>query len=74
MIFIENHDKPGLIGEIGTLLGKNSHNIANFHLGRNENNNGSAIALIALDDEPSSQALDEIAKLESVIKLQKLKF
>jgi D-3-phosphoglycerate dehydrogenase len=74
MIFIQNHDKPGLIGEIGTILGKNNHNIGNFHLGRKANKEGYAIALIAIDNEVSENSLHEIEKLESVTKVQKLKF
>ncbi|MEM7617272.1 MAG: phosphoglycerate dehydrogenase, partial [Pseudomonadota bacterium] len=35
MIFINNIDEPGLIGNIGKLLAENKINIANFHLGRN---------------------------------------
>ena len=34
MIVIRNNDQPGVIGEIGTLLGRHGVNIANFALGR----------------------------------------
>ena len=36
LIFMKNHDVPGVIGHVGTVLGKNSINIANFSLGRRE--------------------------------------
>ena len=36
LIFMKNHDVPGVIGHVGTVLGRNSINIANFSLGRRE--------------------------------------
>ena len=34
MLFINNLDKPGFIGALGTMLGEANINIATFHLGR----------------------------------------
>jgi D-3-phosphoglycerate dehydrogenase len=36
LIFMRNHDVPGVIGHVGSVLGKNAVNIANFSLGRDE--------------------------------------
>lgn len=36
LIYMKNQDVPGVIGHVGTVLGKNSINIANFSLGRRE--------------------------------------
>ncbi len=36
VIFMRNHDVPGVIGHVGTVLGRNGVNIANFSLGRRE--------------------------------------
>ena len=36
LIFMKNHDVPGVIGHVGTVLGRNKINIANFSLGRGE--------------------------------------
>ena len=36
MLLFENNDQPGVIGEVGTILGKHGINIANFALGRTE--------------------------------------
>jgi D-3-phosphoglycerate dehydrogenase / 2-oxoglutarate reductase len=33
---MKNLDVPGVIGHVGTVLGRNSINIANFSLGRRE--------------------------------------
>jgi D-3-phosphoglycerate dehydrogenase len=36
MIFMKNQDVPGVIGHVGTVLGRNAINIANFSLGRRD--------------------------------------
>ena len=36
MLIIANDDQPGVIGEVGTILGRHGVNIANFALGRGE--------------------------------------
>ncbi|MBI3280858.1 MAG: phosphoglycerate dehydrogenase [Acidobacteria bacterium] len=36
VVFLKNEDVPGVIGYVGSLLGKNGVNIANFSLGRQE--------------------------------------
>ena len=68
MLFITNEDKPGLIGELGTILANSQINIATFHLGRTKIG-GDAIALIEVD-EPVSQktisALETIPQVKSV--------
>lgn len=36
LVFLKNDDLPGVIGHVGTVLGRNNINIANFSLGRKE--------------------------------------
>jgi D-3-phosphoglycerate dehydrogenase len=36
VIFLKNHDVPGVIGHVGQVLGRNGINIANFSLGRKD--------------------------------------
>jgi len=36
LIFMKNQDVPGVIGHVGTVLGRNRINIANFSLGRRD--------------------------------------
>jgi D-3-phosphoglycerate dehydrogenase len=36
LVFMKNYDVPGVIGHVGTVLGKNQINIANFSLGRRD--------------------------------------
>lgn len=63
LLYVKNEDKPGLIGNVGTILGNNKINIANFHLGRSDSG---AVALIQVDGDLSDKVLAEIAKVPTV--------
>jgi D-3-phosphoglycerate dehydrogenase len=56
MLIIRNDDQPGVIGEVGTILGRHHVNIANFALGRGE---GGAIGIVNVDDVPGSNSLEQ---------------
>lgn len=73
MLFIRNQDKPGLIGSVGTLLGNAGQNIADFRLGRQENE-GRAIALISLDAALPDDLLTEISNLPQIQSIKRLAF
>lgn len=73
MLFIQNLDKPGLIGAVGTLLGDAQINIADFNLGRMAGKN-KAIALISVDGTVDSKIIDTIDNLEQVERVQVLRF
>ena len=51
MLIICNDDQPGVIGEVGTILGRHGVNIANFALGRNETG---AVGVVNVDEEASA--------------------
>ena len=59
-IIVRNHDVPGVVGRLGTLLGDARVNIAEIHLARRQSENR-ALAVIRLD-EPLSQALLEAVR------------
>lgn len=73
MLFISNHDKPGLIGGLGTILGNAGINIATFSLGRNQPG-GDAIALLEVDEEPAEPVLQQIKALPNVMRVKALQF
>src|SRR5262245_58936344 len=52
MIYFTNDDKPGVIGNIGTVLGRCNVNIAGMQLGR-EREGGRALALLLVDNAVS---------------------
>lgn len=72
MIIIQNWDKPGIIGNLGTLLGKQSINIAAMTFGRQEQG-GKAISVLNVDSPVSSDILDKIRKLENILMAKVIK-
>ena len=73
MLYVTNHDKPGFIGALGTLLGAAGINIANFNLGREEEG-GSAICLVAVDGPVPAAVLEQIQALPQVVQAKALSF
>jgi D-3-phosphoglycerate dehydrogenase len=72
MLYVNNADKPGLIGNLGNVLGDAGVNIANFHLGRNAEA-GDAIALLEVDEDVQDDTLAHIAALPNVLTVRSLK-
>ncbi|MEO1982880.1 MAG: phosphoglycerate dehydrogenase, partial [Fuerstiella sp.] len=67
LLVYRHRDVPGLIGYIGTVLGKHNVNIANMALGREANQpGGDSVAVLNLDNEPSAEALAEVLNHEEV--------
>jgi len=66
MLVLNNMDVPGVIGNLGNILGKHNLNIAGFHLGRMENG-GKAVAIINIDSPPTTEALRELRNTANVI-------
>jgi D-3-phosphoglycerate dehydrogenase / 2-oxoglutarate reductase len=61
MLYLRNNDKPGVIGHVGTTLGKHGVNIATFALGRREATVGAeAVSLVRIDGEVSEEILGPI--------------
>jgi D-3-phosphoglycerate dehydrogenase len=59
MLMLSNDDQPGVIGEVGTILGRHGVNIASFALGRGETG---AIGVVNVDEDPNAtHALDRAA-------------
>jgi D-3-phosphoglycerate dehydrogenase / 2-oxoglutarate reductase len=66
ILLFENNDQPGVVGQLGTILGRHGINIANFALGRVET--GSAVGAVHLD-EPTPippAVLEEIRGLKQL--------
>ena len=66
ILFIRNNDTPGVIGQIGTLLGNNQINIANFALGRSEGNHH-AVGVVNVDSEITEGILHQIHACPSIL-------
>ncbi|MFH1413307.1 MAG: ACT domain-containing protein, partial [Candidatus Omnitrophota bacterium] len=72
MIFIQNRDKPGIIGNLGTLLGKHNINIAAMTFGRDKPG-GTSISVLNVDSPVSSEILNKIKKLENILSVTVIK-
>jgi D-3-phosphoglycerate dehydrogenase len=59
LLVLENVDQPGMVGTIGTILGKDGVNIADMSLSR-LTPGGSAYMVVRVDTEPSETARREI--------------
>jgi D-3-phosphoglycerate dehydrogenase len=66
MIFFTNNDKPGVIGGIGTALGKFNVNIAGMQLGR-EHEGGRALALLLIDNPVGNNVIEEVRKIPNIL-------
>lgn len=73
MLYIENYDKPGFIGGLGTVLGEAGVNIANFNLGRDEGS-AKALALIGIDGAIAAEVIDQVKGLDHVVDVKPLSF
>jgi len=65
MIFISNKDVPGIVGQIGSLLGKNKINIAGMTFGR-EKLGGRAISVCNVDSEVPKNVLSQIKRSKNI--------
>jgi D-3-phosphoglycerate dehydrogenase len=68
MLIVANDDQPGVIGEVGTILGRHRVNIANFALGRGESG---AIGVVNVDEDggaPTALALaiEELRRIPAI--------
>jgi len=59
LLLLENRDRPGIVGHLGTLLGGNKVNIAGMSLSRNEVG-GQALTLLNLDSAPNDELLAQV--------------
>jgi D-3-phosphoglycerate dehydrogenase len=66
ILFIRNNDTPGVIGQIGTLLGNSNINIANFALGRSEGNHH-AVGVVNVDSTIGESVLQQILGCSSIL-------
>ena len=77
LVAIRNHDVPGVVGRIGTILGEHGINIANFALGRSVDAGrsgragggvpqGQALAVVQIDVANAAEAAPALAALKLV--------
>lgn len=65
MLFIKHQDRPGIIGQVGKILGDYHINIASMRVGR-EKVGGKAIMVLELDTPLKGKILEELEALEFI--------
>ena len=65
LLVLENTDRPGMVGRVGTLLGDHGVNIATMSLSRNQAG-GTALTVLNLDTAPSEKLLSEVRSSEDI--------
>jgi D-3-phosphoglycerate dehydrogenase len=64
LLMVLNHDVPGVVGEVGTLLGSNAVNIAEYSLSRMKGD--AALSLIKCDSAPSGEVIEKLKSISSI--------
>ena len=71
ILLVNNYDRPGVIGNIGTALGTRNINIATMQFGR-DRMGGNAISLLHLDAPLPTGMLGEILRLPNIISVRQI--
>lgn len=67
-LFVENDDRPGIVGTIGTSLGSAAVNIANMALSRNQDRK-TAVTVIEVDTEPPTELLETLRSTAGILRV-----
>jgi D-3-phosphoglycerate dehydrogenase len=66
ILFIRNKDVPGVIGEVGRILGDHKIHIANMSNGR-RSAGGDALTVVSVDTEPDEKVLKALRGAASIL-------
>ncbi len=72
VLLLKNKDRPGIVGYLGTLMGRHNLNIASMSLSR-DTAGGQALTVLNLDSVPPPEVLDEIQKDPDISDVQVVK-
>ncbi|MEI7732048.1 MAG: phosphoglycerate dehydrogenase [Verrucomicrobiota bacterium] len=72
LCIFNNKDRPGIVGQIGTLMGKHNINIANMSLSRDAVG-GQALTVLNLDSVPSEAVVEEMQKDPDIFNVRTVK-
>jgi D-3-phosphoglycerate dehydrogenase / 2-oxoglutarate reductase len=61
ILVLSYEDRPGMIGKIGSILGRHNVNIASMHVGR-RTKRGRAIVVLLLDEDVPAEVMEEVSK------------
>ena len=71
LLVLRNRDVPGVIGRVGTLLGEQGVNIAEYHQARLQMG-GEALAAVSVDSALAGEVLEQLSSLPEVIEVHQV--
>ncbi len=72
MLVVNNNDVPGVVGKIGTVLGKHGINIAEMSFGRDKKS-GEAISLLNVDSEIPMNIISQLKKVKDIKEVKQVR-
>lgn len=73
LLLISQQDEPGIIGQVGTVLGSNGINIASMQVGRQEVG-GSAVMILEIDHQASKTVIEELKAIPDIKRVREVNF
>lgn len=70
VLVIQNHDRPGVIGNIGNTLARHGVNIGRFQLGRRDN---LAVCMVNIDAPVERAVIDELRGLPNIVSVRQIR-
>jgi D-3-phosphoglycerate dehydrogenase len=72
MLIIQNYDKPGVIGKIGTILGEANVNIATMRVSQNRREE-KALMVLNIDHDVTPETIERIKEVDNIFKVSLIK-
>ncbi|MFH1359888.1 MAG: phosphoglycerate dehydrogenase [Candidatus Omnitrophota bacterium] len=72
MLFINNNDRPGIVGAVGTILAKDNINIGGITFGR-ESQGGRVISVVNVDSEVPESVIEKLRKEKDILFVKMLR-
>ncbi|HOW34918.1 MAG TPA: phosphoglycerate dehydrogenase [Candidatus Omnitrophota bacterium] len=72
MLFVNNNDRPGIVGAVGTVLAQENINVAGITFGR-ETPGGMAISVVNVDTEVPERAIEKLRKTKDILFVKLIK-
>jgi D-3-phosphoglycerate dehydrogenase len=72
LVLLNNEDRPGIVGHMGTLMGRHGVNIASMSL-RRDRAGGLALTVLNLDSVPPAPVLEELQRDPAISNVRVIK-
>ncbi|KGN02322.1 3-phosphoglycerate dehydrogenase [Clostridium novyi A str. 4570] len=69
MLFVQNKDVPGVIGQVGTIIGMEGINVATMQVGRKAKGEN-ALMILNVDSEVSDESIKKFKEVQDIIEVK----